>query len=496
MANRVTDSSQKSGVDVKDSIDRQIKALSGYPCVIPFHYSSTGKILLPIRLGEQKYQFILDTGSDVTVKWKRSGERITTTKEFIVPGRLLNVPFKVTRCTIANFGIGSFTLRNATIDIWSCPKDGSVSFEPFEFGSDGLLGGDLLHHFTVCIDYKAKQVVLRDPDDLVAFSPDAIFVPFKLTANHLINVDMSIDDQQNIAGIIDTGCTDNVILADAVKSILKEQPRFSVDLGLQAEKLMIVLQRFKSLSLGNLKYKDPICTIRTEGLPGSLPDAMLGAPFLSHYKIVIDYRTRQMAFEPYETDSETIPEILQLANSYRIEHKFAEAANAFQKITELDSDLAIAAYKSLGSIQLHLHQYSSAITSFTRLIELSPRDAQNYASRGSAYANAEDIPKALDDYSKAISLGPKCGEFHLHRGYLYQRLRNYKLELVDSEKALSLDPHSAKACVLMGNAHAGMVQYHAALDDCNKALSRDPKDIQAHILRAWISDKLKKPMLP
>ena len=64
-------------------------------------------------------------------------------------------------------------------------------------------------------------------------------------------------------------------------------------------------------------------------------------------------------------------------------------------------------------------QYDQAITSFTKAIQASPKNAVYYNSRGLAYYDNKNLDKAIADYNKAIQLDPKFAVAYNNRGLAY-----------------------------------------------------------------------------
>jgi tetratricopeptide (TPR) repeat protein len=90
-----------------------------------------------------------------------------------------------------------------------------------------------------------------------------------------------------------------------------------------------------------------------------------------------------------------------------------ESINMNSRAISLDSNYAIA-YSNRGIDYLHrgisrnnADDIESAISDFTKAIEINPRDAQNYNDRATCYAMMGEYNKSWSDLDKARELGYK-----------------------------------------------------------------------------------------
>lgn len=71
-----------------------------------------------------------------------------------------------------------------------------------------------------------------------------------------------------------------------------------------------------------------------------------------------------------------------------------------------------------GKTSFEAHNYTEAITAFTRLIEMNMRDARVYTNRGLSYARRGDYQQALRDLTRAIDLNHHQAEAYYARGLI------------------------------------------------------------------------------
>jgi len=87
--------------------------------------------------------------------------------------------------------------------------------------------------------------------------------------------------------------------------------------------------------------------------------------------------------------------------------------------------------------------YSSAITNYSKAIEMSPFEINNYYNRGIAFYKSEKEKEAEMDFDKGIIMDPKMSSAYVYRGLCREKLGKYKEALSDYTKALELKPNDA-----------------------------------------------------
>jgi Flp pilus assembly protein TadD len=114
----------------------------------------------------------------------------------------------------------------------------------------------------------------------------------------------------------------------------------------------------------------------------------------------------------------------------------------------------------------YYNDLSAAISSYTRAIELSPRNAYAYKRRGFAYMLRselfvrnnfdEDLDNAISDLTEAIRLNPKDGEAYKYRGAAFALLseiedekKNFNRAITDLTEAVRLHPNDREAAELL-----------------------------------------------
>jgi Flp pilus assembly protein TadD len=87
--------------------------------------------------------------------------------------------------------------------------------------------------------------------------------------------------------------------------------------------------------------------------------------------------------------------------------------------------------------------YASAITNYSKAIEMSPFEINNYYNRGIAYCKSGKEKEAEEDFNKVIVMDPRMSSAYVYRGLCREKLGEYQDALNDYTKALELRPNDA-----------------------------------------------------
>ena len=96
-----------------------------------------------------------------------------------------------------------------------------------------------------------------------------------------------------------------------------------------------------------------------------------------------------------------------------------------------------------ASSAFHKKDYASAITNYSKAIEMSPFEINNYYNRGIAYFKSEKEKEAEEDFDKVIVMDPRMSSAYVYRGLCREKLGKYKDALSDYTKASELKPNDA-----------------------------------------------------
>ncbi|MBT6516593.1 MAG: tetratricopeptide repeat protein, partial [Candidatus Marinimicrobia bacterium] len=101
-----------------------------------------------------------------------------------------------------------------------------------------------------------------------------------------------------------------------------------------------------------------------------------------------------------------------LGIAYNNQGNYTKAIESYKKAIELKPDYALA-YNNLGIAYNNQGNYTKAIESYKKAIELKPDYALAYNNRAIIYYSKEEYDKAWNDVNMAQSLGGQ-----VHPGFL------------------------------------------------------------------------------
>ncbi|WP_448590221.1 tetratricopeptide repeat protein [Thermodesulfobium sp.] len=202
-----------------------------------------------------------------------------------------------------------------------------------------------------------------------------------------------------------------------------------------------------------------------------------------------------------------------------------EASKDFEEAIGLNPKNS-EAYCGLARIKEDYGDIDSAISLYTKAIEVNNQDPQAYFGRAVDYYLEKKFNLSLEDVNSAISLEPKM-EYFLFKASLEQnsnkindalstiesayklfpnsvqvlefksslefQKEDYKGALADVDKALEIDAKKPDLFFLKGNILYSMNDFQGSLKALNVAISLDPNQSDFYAMRAKIEDSLKQP---
>ena len=82
--------------------------------------------------------------------------------------------------------------------------------------------------------------------------------------------------------------------------------------------------------------------------------------------------------------------------------------------------------------------FYGALSDFSRVIEMNPRDAGAYFNRGNAKTSLKDYSGAISDYNKAVEINPRYADAYVNRGIAKEKIGDMQSACSDWRKASSL----------------------------------------------------------
>ncbi|WP_185964595.1 aspartyl protease family protein [Aliikangiella marina] len=253
--------------------------------------------------GVDGFKFLVDTGASVTIVMdtpKINALGLTRGYDLAMAGwgeEEKSPAYQTQVDTLSLSGIG-FTNVNLAFLPTSTTK---YFLDPSEAIYDGVIGHDIMHHFSWLFDKKANRIAISQTPHTP--SDEAIEIPFD-TFFSKIDIEGKIDfgNGQTISHkiIIDTGSRHYLKVASALIDnegiVLPGKPITAADFGLSGRD---VHQRvtLPSLSLGELK----LTNIKTNLIGGDFEDdfSVIGSALLNQFVSVIDYHREKLYLIPY-----------------------------------------------------------------------------------------------------------------------------------------------------------------------------------------------------
>ncbi len=173
-----------------------------------------------------------------------------------------------------------------------------------------------------------------------------------------------------------------------------------------------------------------------------------------------------------------------------IHYTFGEPEKAItniKKASELfaaQGDLA-KAYGSDGFAFNVSNNYPAAINSFTKAIQVNPKDAEMYDSRGDAYVANGDALKALTDYNQAININPNYASAYASRAKIMFLKKDFQKALTDLNQSLRLDPSQDQAYFFRALIRIKQENKSGAIADINKAIQYAANDVNLYLYKGF-----------
>jgi len=122
---------------------------------------------------------------------------------------------------------------------------------------------------------------------------------------------------------------------------------------------------------------------------------------------------------------------------------FLPAVNVYANDDFADKYRAYKNHVQFASTAFQKKDYASAITNYSKAIEMSPFEINNYYNRGIAYFKSGKEKEAEEDFDKVIIMDPRMSSAYVYRDLCREKLGKYKEALDDYTKALELKPNDA-----------------------------------------------------
>jgi len=117
------------------------------------------------------------------------------------------------------------------------------------------------------------------------------------------------------------------------------------------------------------------------------------------------------------------------------------AEHAIWRIWSRSGDAAIDRQLELGTAQMGLGDFASAIETFTRIVETRPAFAEGWNKRATVYYLAGELERSLADCDQVMKRNPDHFGALAGYGLIYARLDRPERALEYFERALAINPN-------------------------------------------------------
>jgi hypothetical protein len=155
-------------------------------------------------------------------------------------------------------------------------------------GADGLLGGDMLRHVTLDLDFPQATLTLGP-------ARVASEVPLRLLWPDLLLAELRLDGC-NLTALVDTGATFSLVNARGMHRLGLLAAGHAVSGSGLGGRFDVYPRRFTELRIGALVIPNPM--LATANVPEPAFDMILGMDVLDRQRVVLSYADLTLAFIP------------------------------------------------------------------------------------------------------------------------------------------------------------------------------------------------------
>lgn len=150
-----------------------------------------------------------------------------------------------------------------------------------------------------------------------------------------------------------------------------------------------------------------------------------------------------------------------------------------------------------GIAQNKKGNYSAALDSFNRALEIDPTDSAAYEGRGETHLAQGDLADAVSDFSRTLQIEPQNEPAIHHRGIAEMRQGNFKSAIDDFDHAVTLAdtvPGESSALFLdRARAKYFTGDFNGAIADLNQAVSGTPDLGEGYFFRGLAEEANAQP---
>jgi tetratricopeptide (TPR) repeat protein len=177
--------------------------------------------------------------------------------------------------------------------------------------------------------------------------------------------------------------------------------------------------------------------------PAPIPAAAAGgtAPAIS----AADKEKERAEIEKATKNKQTVKKAFDAGLAAYKANEFEEAITQFTTVTELDPKQDVA-WANLGNSYKEAKKYEQSAAAYLKAIELKPKESAYQNNLGLALGGSKKMDEAKAAFEKAAEMDPtKAGDYLFNEGAMYNNNQDYPKAIEAFKKTLAADPNNKKA---------------------------------------------------
>ena len=243
---------------------------------------------------------LLDTGATHTLITPDTARRLGLSPTAETPQKTLRVlgghQVQIPVVVLARVAVGQTAVQHVPVGVVTSFPDAPLA--------DGLLGADVLRHFTLTFDYAASRLMLVPPGHqspssaMLAAAGGVVHepIPVRLGPAHVL-VRAILHGQEPVTLLLDTGAS-HTLLTPAIAQRLglrptAESPTKTLTRA-DGQYYTVPFVLCKALAVGDAVVEQLPVGISDVDPTTLAVDGLLGVDFLARFTVTLDYNTRQL----------------------------------------------------------------------------------------------------------------------------------------------------------------------------------------------------------
>ena len=200
---------------------------------------------------------------------------------------------------------------------------------------------------------------------------------------------------------------------------------------------------------------------------------------------------RQMFKEIIRIDSNNVPALLNIAQTYYLDGKYGAALSICETAQGINTKNADV-YEVMAMCYLKIGDRKSAKNNFAKAIEYRSDFAEAHNNLGMLQYMDGGFDLAKQEFDQAIALQPDRGAYYLNRGAAERELGGYDAAQADYKKAMELVPGIPDLYLNMGILYDDLKDYAEAKDSFNRYIQMTTAKDRNPRVAKWIENLDKK----